>query len=76
MQYVREADFENDEGKLFFYLSYSTRTFWMPNTYFNLDIIYLDAADPSPAIGVWTSTSDLVFFDDVNSPNTLIEPVP
>lgn len=44
LQGVRDADFDSDEGKLFFYLSYSSRVFWMPNTYFNLDIIYLDAA--------------------------------
>ncbi len=42
LQGVRDADFAEDEGKLFFYLSTATRSFWMPNTYFNLDIIYLD----------------------------------
>ncbi|MEO5905285.1 MAG: hypothetical protein ABIQ11_01065, partial [Saprospiraceae bacterium] len=40
------------------------------------EIIYLDATDPSPAIGVWTSSSDLIFFDDINNPSTLIDPVP
>lgn len=42
LQGVRDNEFAEDEGKLFFYLSTSTRSFWMPNTYFNLDIIYLD----------------------------------
>lgn len=42
LQGVRDHEFADDEGKLFFYLSTATRSFWMPNTYFNLDIIYLD----------------------------------
>ncbi|MCM2350379.1 MAG: DUF192 domain-containing protein [Bacteriovoracaceae bacterium] len=42
LQGVQPEEFEENEGKLFFYLKDSARTFWMPNTYFNLDIIYLD----------------------------------
>lgn len=42
LQGVRDYEFAMDEGKLFFYLSTATRLFWMPNTYFNQDIIYLD----------------------------------
>jgi uncharacterized membrane protein (UPF0127 family) len=42
LQGVRDSQFAEDEGKLFFYLKESARTFWMPNTYFNLDLIYLD----------------------------------
>lgn len=39
---VRSEDFATDEGKLFFYFSEATRTFWMPNTFFALDVFYLD----------------------------------
>ena len=42
LQGVQESQFAEDEGKLFFYLKESARTFWMPNTYFNLDLIYFD----------------------------------
>lgn len=42
LQNVQDSEFAENEGKLFFYLNDSARTFWMPNTYFNLDIIYLD----------------------------------
>lgn len=42
LQNVLDSEFDEDEGKLFFYLTTSSRTFWMPNTYFDLDIIYLD----------------------------------
>lgn len=42
LQGVKPEEFAENEGKLFFYLKDSARTFWMPNTYFNLDIIYLD----------------------------------
>lgn len=42
LQYVRENEFGDNDGKLFFYLKDSTRTFWMPNTYFDLDLFYLD----------------------------------
>jgi uncharacterized membrane protein (UPF0127 family) len=39
---VRSEAFDEDQGKLFFYFSDARRTFWMRETYFNLDIIYLD----------------------------------
>lgn len=42
LQGVKENEFSADEGMLFFYLEDDARTFWMPNTYFNLDIFYLD----------------------------------
>lgn len=42
LQYVKDSEFSDEEGMLFFYLSEQSRTFWMPNTYFNLDLIYLD----------------------------------
>lgn len=42
LQNVQDSEFAENQGKLFFYLDESARTFWMPNTYFNLDIIYLD----------------------------------
>ncbi|WP_157680608.1 DUF192 domain-containing protein [Bacteriovorax sp. Seq25_V] len=31
-----------NEGLFFVYNNMSSKTFWMPNTYFNLDIIFLD----------------------------------
>jgi uncharacterized membrane protein (UPF0127 family) len=31
-----------DQGMLFLYKNHGIRSFWMPNTFFNLDIIYLD----------------------------------
>lgn len=39
---VKSEDFEDDEGMLFFYLNEDERHFWMPDTYFDLDIFYLD----------------------------------
>lgn len=42
LQNVQPEEFSEQDGKLFFYLKESARTFWMPNTYFDLDIIYLD----------------------------------
>lgn len=42
LQNVQEDEFADNDGKLFFYLRDSARTFWMPNTFFDLDIIYLD----------------------------------
>jgi len=42
LQGVKEEEFDDNDGNLFFYLKTSPRTFWMPNTYFNLDIFYLD----------------------------------
>ncbi len=39
---VKRADFADDEGMLFFYSESQYRRFWMPDTYFNLDIFFLD----------------------------------
>lgn len=39
---VRPDDFEEDQGMLFFYLAEDEKHFWMPDTYFDLDLIYLD----------------------------------
>ncbi len=39
---VKSEDFKDDEGMLFFYLDENERHFWMPDTYFDLDIFYLD----------------------------------
>lgn len=42
LQGVRDEDFKDNQGKLFFYHSDNTRTFWMPHTHFDLHIFYLD----------------------------------
>lgn len=39
---VKPEDFDEDEGLLFFYLVEGDRHFWMPDTYFDLDLFYLD----------------------------------
>ena len=39
---VRPQDFDDDEALLFFNLEDAQRNFWMPDTYFDLDIFYLD----------------------------------
>lgn len=39
---VKPEDFEEDQGMLFFYLEDGDKYFWMPDTYFDLDLIYLD----------------------------------
>ncbi len=39
---IQSKDFPDNAGVLFFYPSSNLRSFWMPNTYFNLDIIFLD----------------------------------
>lgn len=39
---VKPQDFADNEGMLFFYLEEGEKNFWMPDTYFDLDIIYLD----------------------------------
>lgn len=38
---TRSHEFETDEGMLFFNLNDQPRSFWMPDTYFNLDIFFL-----------------------------------
>ncbi|MFP5385200.1 MAG: DUF192 domain-containing protein [Bacteriovoracia bacterium] len=39
---VKPEDFEDNQGMLFFYISEDERHFWMPDTYFDLDLFYLD----------------------------------
>jgi uncharacterized membrane protein (UPF0127 family) len=39
---IQDADFKNDQGMLFFYLVDDEKNFWMPDTYFDLDIIFLN----------------------------------
>lgn len=39
---VKPEDFEDDQGMLFFYVGDEERHFWMPDTYFDLDLFYLD----------------------------------
>jgi uncharacterized membrane protein (UPF0127 family) len=39
---VRAEDFDTDDGMLFYYLQEDEKHFWMPDTYFDLDLIYLD----------------------------------
>lgn len=39
---VKSEDFEENEGMIFFYLAEDERHFWMPDTYFDLDLFFLD----------------------------------
>lgn len=39
---VKPEDFEDNEGMLFFNIEDEERNFWMPDTYFDLDLFYLD----------------------------------
>lgn len=39
---VKPEDFEANQGMLFFYVEDSEKNFWMPDTYFDLDLFYLD----------------------------------
>lgn len=39
---TKAEDFGENEGMLFFYLSEDEKHFWMPDTYFDLDLIYMD----------------------------------
>ena len=40
---VKPKDFSHKEGMLFVNEAMGSRRFWMPDTYFNLDIIFLDS---------------------------------
>ncbi|PIP94537.1 MAG: hypothetical protein COW00_08460 [Bdellovibrio sp. CG12_big_fil_rev_8_21_14_0_65_39_13] len=39
---LKDQDFPDEEGMLFYYKNMGPKRFWMPDTYFNLDIIFLD----------------------------------
>lgn len=39
---TKAEDFSDEQGMLFFYLVDDEKNFWMPDTYFDLDLIYLD----------------------------------
>lgn len=39
---VASKNWKDDQAMLFFYANDDYRKFWMPNTYFNLDIFFLD----------------------------------
>jgi len=39
---VQDKDYGDDQGMLFFTLTDQYRRFWMPDTYFDLDIFFLD----------------------------------
>lgn len=39
---LKPAQFGENESMLFYYTSDSERSFWMPDTYFDLDIFFLD----------------------------------
>jgi uncharacterized membrane protein (UPF0127 family) len=39
---VQPRDFDDDQGMLFYYNEDSDKFFWMPDTYFDLDLFYLD----------------------------------
>lgn len=39
---VKPENFAENEGMLFFYMEEGIKHFWMPDTYFDLDIFYLD----------------------------------
>ena len=39
---TQESDYDADQGMLFFYKESGEKNFWMPDTYFDLDLFYLD----------------------------------
>jgi uncharacterized membrane protein (UPF0127 family) len=39
---VKAENFSDEQGMLFFYLAEQEMNFWMPDTYFDLDLVYLD----------------------------------
>ena len=55
---MKPDDFNADQGKFFFYFSNDWRTFWMRETFFNLDIIYLD-----PNLKIIRIVRDMPFYE-------------
>lgn len=45
LSHIRDADFSNKEAMLFYNVGKNKKfcRFWMPNTHFNLDIVFLDS---------------------------------
>lgn len=39
---IKPDQFGDDEGMLFYYFADDEKNFWMPDTYFDLDLFYLD----------------------------------
>lgn len=39
---IKPSEFGNDEAMLFYYTTDSEKSFWMPDTYFDLDIFFMD----------------------------------
>jgi uncharacterized membrane protein (UPF0127 family) len=39
---VKPEDYEDNQGMLFYYTDDGEKNFWMPDTYFDLDLFYLD----------------------------------
>lgn len=39
---TQDSDYDADQGMLFFYKESGEKNFWMPDTYFDLDLFYLD----------------------------------
>lgn len=39
---IRSKDFNDNQGMLFFFLEEKPRQFWMLNTYFNIDVFFLN----------------------------------
>ena len=39
---LQPSEFDDDQGMFFFYAEDSDKFFWMPDTYFDLDLFYLD----------------------------------
>jgi uncharacterized membrane protein (UPF0127 family) len=39
---VKSEDYKENQGMLFYYLNEDERHFWMPDTYFDLDLFFLD----------------------------------
>tara|TARA_R110000868_G_scaffold110286_1_gene298992 strand:- start:28930 stop:29529 length:600 start_codon:yes stop_codon:yes gene_type:complete len=40
---TKDTEFDDNEGVLFWYDALGVRRFWMPDTYFNLDLVFLDS---------------------------------